>query len=993
MQTDITKFKTRARTVDMLGRQQIANVSTAISELFKNAHDAYADHAEVDYFRSDNLLVIRDNGVGMTPEEFEDRWLVLGTESKYAPQGEKADAYRPADKPERAIMGEKGIGRLAIALLGCQVLILTRAERHGDLYDLLMCFIHWKLFEISGINLDEIEIPIKLIPGGRLPSADEVDDLLDDMRTSVEKLTIKHKSELFQSILVDIDSIQLDPGDLDSFMGGLSLRNNGCGTHFYVAPAYEEIANEIDRERDNDTKEFTKFLLGFSNTIFRENTPPLITTAFRYWPTEALGEDLIGDREFFTSEELDSADHRISGCFDEYGQFQGNVRVYDQKIEKHVIPWSIVSGQQTLCGPFEIEFGYVAGAQRESRLPPDEWKRIIDKLNNIGGLYVYRDRIRILPYGNSDLDWLDIELRRNKGAAYYFFSYRRVFGAVKLTREHNSSLREKAGREGFQQDKAYRQLKDMLENLFLQLAADFFRESGDYSEFFNVQRTELEQLELARRRREKQVTTKRKNIEASLDSFFKRASEGLPETELATLRGTIKLRMEVAAKIKDPDDASTALLDAEKEANRRLSEVRDSYRLTRPRGIGLPRRLQRDWKAYLTELERLEKELFEPFSHEVAQTLGVVAKEAKLFVDQRKRLNDLIRQQADSEKKLVSQEAKNLRHSANDTRAAALRFARDAIRELQETIANVEVEFAHKDLAGLSDDDIARLRSGFGSRIETVGRKNTETLSKVRDMLTAISANLEQGPDIVESDIVEAMDQELQELRGQTDADAELVQLGLAVAVINHEFEAAIKGVRRSLRELSPWASTNKELSVLYQEIRNNFDHLDGHLNLFTPLQRRLYRKAIPIKGSDINHYVCALFEVRLKRHLIEMKATEAFLDVEVTGYPSTVYPVFVNVLDNAIYWLKEIKRDKSITLDAEDGALLISNNGPAIHKRDYGSIFEQGFTRKPGGRGLGLFISRKALQKEGMDIEVVPNNNRYGVTIKIKWSEYEIAS
>lgn len=40
-------------------------------------------------------------------------------------------------------MGEKGIGRLAIALLGRQVLVLTRAERDGHLHDLLMCFIHW----------------------------------------------------------------------------------------------------------------------------------------------------------------------------------------------------------------------------------------------------------------------------------------------------------------------------------------------------------------------------------------------------------------------------------------------------------------------------------------------------------------------------------------------------------------------------------------------------------------------------------------------------------------------------------------------------------------------------------------------------------------------------------------------------------------------------------------------------------------------------------
>ena len=981
----------------MLGRQQIANVSTAISELFKNAHDAYADHAEVDYFRSDNLLVVRDNGVGMTPAEFESRWLVLGTESKYAPHGKKAEAYRPAGKPERAIMGEKGIGRLAIALLGRQVLVLTRAERDGESHDLLMCFIHWGLFEVSGVNLDEVEIPVKHISGGRLPNADEVDELLGEVRNNVVKLAKEHGKEYgkehFQRVLDDMDDTQLDPQDLDAFLDGLSLRDNGCGTHFFVVHAEEGIAHEIESERQQDSKDFSKFLLGFSNSVFRENPPPPLKTAFRYWPADGSGDDLIEQGEFFTHDELESADHRISGSFDEFGQFQGTVRIYDEEIDSHVIPWSGGSGHQTNCGPFEIEFGYVAGAQRESRLPPEDWKRITEKLNNIGGLYVYRDRIRILPYGNSDVDWLNIELRRNKSAGYYFFSYRRVFGAVRLTREHNGRLREKAGREGFQQDKAYRQLKDILENLFLQLAVDFFRDSGDYSEFYSDQRAELERLELARRRREQQVTTKRKTIAASLESFFDRVGEELPKTELADLRDAIKQRMSAAAKMKDPDDASSTLLDAEKAANRRLADIKDSYRLIKPRGVGLSRNLQRDWNAYLADFERLEEELFDPFSHEVAQTLGAVAAEAKLYVDQRRRLSELITQQAENKKKLVSREAGQLRNSANDTRSAALRLARDAIRELQGTISDVEVEFAHKDLAALSERDIEHLRNSFEGRIESVGRKNTETLGKVRDMLTAISTNLEQGADVAESDILEAMDQELQELREQTDADAELVQLGLAIAVINHEFEAAINGVRRSLRKLRPWASANEDLSGLYQEIRNNFDHLDGHLNLFTPLQRRLYRKAITIKGSDINHYVRTLFEVRLKRHNIEMYATDTFLSAEINGFPSTLYPVFVNILDNAIFWLKDVRDNKTITLDAENEAFLISNNGPSIHKRDYEAIFEQGFTRKPGGRGLGLSICRKALQKEDMDIEVLPTDDKYGVTMKITWPENDDAS
>jgi len=62
--------------------------------------------------------------------------------------------------------------------------------------------------------------------------------------------------------------------------------------------------------------------------------------------------------------------------------------------------------------------------------------------------------------------------------------------------------------------------------------------------------------------------------------------------------------------------------------------------------------------------------------------------------------------------------------------------------------------------------------------------------------------------------------------------------------------------------------------------------------------------------------------------------------------------------------------------LDFVDNAYRIGNNGPTIHNRDVEAIFEQGFSRKPGGRGLGLFISKKALRKEGMDLNIVQSKS-----------------
>ena len=68
----------------------------------------------------------------------------------------------------------------------------------------------------------------------------------------------------------------------------------------------------------------------------------------------------------------------------------------------------------------------------------------------------------------------------------------------------------------------------------------------------------------------------------------------------------------------------------------------------------------------------------------------------------------------------------------------------------------------------------------------------------------------------------------------------------------------------------------------------------------------------------------------------------------------------------------KDVKGTRIVMLDFVCGSYRIGNNGPIIHARDTEAVFEQGFSRKPGGRGLGLFISKKALRKEGMDLNIL---------------------
>lgn len=984
----MAKFRTKARAVDMLGRQQIADASTAISELFKNAHDAYADNVEVDLFKSDSLLVIRDDGIGMSPSEFEANWLVLGTDSKFSSAG-KLHAYRPSNKPERAVMGEKGIGRLAIAFLGPQVLVLTRSEKvdHND--TLTMCYLHWGLFEQQALNLDDIDIPVKSISGGELPSLQDVSELLLENTRNVEQLQKRFPQCDLCSIIDDLSDFQVDPRDFEKSVQGLSLSDHKCGTHFYIATANEVIIADIEAEKYTLTKEFTKCLLGFCNSTFAETSPPPIQTKFRYWPTDNRYEDLIAPNEFFTTDDLALSDHFVSGEIDEYGQFNGIVRVYDQEYPDHVISWKEGGGKPTECGPFRVEFGYLQGAHRESMADPDDWSILDSKLKQIGGLYVYRDRIRILPYGNSNVDWLDIELRRNKGMGYYYFSYRRIYGAICTTRKENATLREKAGREGFQKDKAYRQLKSVLENLFIQLAADFFRKDATHGDYFQERKDELDRLERARRKREQQITTKRTKLSDTLDVFFSKVSERIPESEIATLSHHVQSRMQSASFMMDSDTASQELLDAEREANEKLALLRTTYTLIRPRGVGLTKQLTRDWDAYQREHNRLETEVFEPFVKDVGKKLGSMAAQAKIYIDQRRRLQELIKNVADEQNANVKNESKVLQETSSQTRRAAVNTARSAMKELRDTIEAVNADLAHRDLNDLLPEQIEEIRSTYEKRIDSVASRNAETLGSVRELLAGIVESLENNMQNSQLDIVEAMDTELESLREQAETDEELVQLGLAVAVINHEFVAAIKMIRGQLRELRSWAMVNKDLLPVYQEIRTNFDHLDAHLNLFTPLQRRLYKKRVNIEGKEIIHYVRALFNVRFERHKIHLEATQAFLDSHVTSYPSTIYPVFVNLIDNFIFWLKDKQSDRLISLDCIDNSYHIKNNGPAINRRDAESIFEQGFSRKPGGRGLGLYISKKVLEKEGMTLALDKTLTMdSGVSFNLSWSD-----
>lgn len=97
---------------------------------------------------------------------------------------------------------------------------------------------------------------------------------------------------------------------------------------------------------------------------------------------------------------------------------------------------------------------------------------------------------------------------------------------------------------------------------------------------------------------------------------------------------------------------------------------------------------------------------------------------------------------------------------------------------------------------------------------------------------------------------------------------------------------------------------------------------------------------------------------------------------------------MFVNLVDNAIFWLTDKRPPRKIILDSDLSGFLVSDNGPGVPLRDRDAVFERGFTRKPYGRGLGLYIARDVLKRIGYEIRLLQSGPYEGATFWIGKAE-----
>lgn len=143
------QFKISTALKNIIGRDLITDDFIAVFELVKNSYDAHATRVDVIFenIYSDNgKIIIKDNGKGMSYQDLLDKWLFVARSSKK--EGDEEESYknyRDKIKVKRAYAGAKGIGRFSCDRLGSELYLETLKDEENAKIEALVT--DWNKFE------------------------------------------------------------------------------------------------------------------------------------------------------------------------------------------------------------------------------------------------------------------------------------------------------------------------------------------------------------------------------------------------------------------------------------------------------------------------------------------------------------------------------------------------------------------------------------------------------------------------------------------------------------------------------------------------------------------------------------------------------------------------------------------------------------------------------------------------------------------------------
>jgi len=945
------QFRTKARAIDLLGKGQIADLPTAITELWKNGYDAYADNVGLDVYEpgykglASSCVVVWDDGKGMDHDDIFDKWLVLGSDSKTS---RVLDEIGPETlyKTPRIKSGEKGIGRLSVAYLGSPMLMLTKKRGCS----LQMMLFDWRILENHSLFIDDIDLPVT-----EVIQRDDFEyrfNTLCDALISNYSHTIggdflvwrgEQQVSLLNLLLQTVRNLnQLSSSFIDELLEGMTDIVDDNGTKFVIFEPESQLLNlmTVSQKEDDldDVDNFRSSLSGLINEFKKNGEPgrlPLNCKIRVFSPNHQSPIDYYQSfGRFFDPNDFRYADVLIEGSFNGYGDFDGILRLYDEEVNYHYHnPRSRERG--SVYGSCGFKLGYSMGNSWDSKLEGHMWDVINARVRMYGGLYIYRDGFRVLPYGRGNFDFLGIEQERLSRLGTGVFSYRRIFGYVEITRDGNPRLMDKSSREGLTNNAAYRAFRDDIKGMFKDIAVEYMSDKARQDVFKTKKQKYRNEHALIQQDVERvkgyvsEIKRQIRTFRGAFDEYKTQTTNALNDlkqilsvdhAEAGNIMKGVERLHEVDIQCVDllPRITDRALLDDS------LLELYDKY--------------SAEFDRYTSDYDQKRTQLME-----IAKT--------KMTLNALR--EDCIR--------MTSVYGNDLSKKGNELVARYIVKTDSLKGELSDRNVKLVNDFSQKANSILNNiftsDDVIRAQHEMKQVYES-------QFAIIRDEMLPLVEHIEKmNLGVNESLLQDAYRREYEKILRQWNLTREIAQLGTAVEIIDHEFNVLYAQINQDLKSLD--AETDISELPHYQSLEKCFKSLEEKYQLLSPLYRISGSMAKNISGKSLYDFLKMFFETKLTRGDVSLTATPAFENMAIYIKEPVIHTVLINIVNNALYWVQN-SETKLIELayDELHKRIIIRNSGEPIKDNKLEQIFELFYSNRPQGRGLGLYLSKQSLEE-----------------------------
>ena len=390
---DKLNFKVSSELKNILGRDLITDDNIAVLELVKNSYDAYATKVDITF--EDNGITVADNGKGMTKEEIIDKWLFVGYSAKR--DNTEDTSYRA--KFKRHYAGAKGIGRLSCDRLSRYVQLTTKSAKSSTTE---IINVDWETFEGN--------------------QREEFDDVSIDHESTTQPITF--------------------PTDADT---GTILKLSGLHRKWsrvdilHLKSSLEKMINPF-KEADDFTIELIVPSLKEEDQNIRQELQKV--------DYELLDEN---GKKNYSAKKVSIVNGIIKNTISDV------LKIKTTQIESYIRNNTIItklSDRGELM--YEIEednpFSKLSDASVNiyylNRAAKYNFSlRMGMQPVNYGNIFLFRNGIRILPYGEPDNDGWGLNQRSQQGYNR-FLSTRDLFGRVDVRTDNLDDFKEVSSRDG-----------------------------------------------------------------------------------------------------------------------------------------------------------------------------------------------------------------------------------------------------------------------------------------------------------------------------------------------------------------------------------------------------------------------------------------------------------------------------------------------------------------------------------------------------------------